>query len=62
MAIGQGELLLTPIQMANLAAIIANRGYYYTPHVIKKIENNEIDSNFTIKNTVLKKENILTHN
>ena len=49
MAIGQGELLLTPIQMANLAAIIANKGFYYTPHVIKKIENNEIDSNFTVK-------------
>ena len=49
MAIGQGELLLTPIQMANLAAIIANRGFYYIPHVIKKIEDNEIDSNFSIK-------------
>ena len=49
MAIGQGELLLTPIQMANLAAIIANKGFYYTPHVIKKIENNEIDSNFILK-------------
>ena len=35
--------------MANLAAIIANKGFYYTPHVIKKIENNEIDSNFTVK-------------
>ena len=33
MAIGQGELLLTPIQMANITAIIANRGYYYTPHI-----------------------------
>jgi len=49
MAIGQGELLMTPIQMANLAAIIANKGFYYTPHVIKKIENNEIDSNFILK-------------
>ena len=49
MAIGQGELLLTPIQMANLAAIIANKGFYYTPHVTKKIENTEIDSNFTVK-------------
>ena len=50
MAIGQGELLLTPIQMANMTAIIANRGYYYTPHIIKKIEGkNEIDSIFKIK-------------
>lgn len=36
-AIGQGELLVVPIQMANLAAIIANKGYYYTPHTIKAI-------------------------
>lgn len=37
-AIGQGELLVVPMQMANLAAIIANRGHYYIPHVIKKID------------------------
>ncbi len=37
MSIGQGELGVTPLQMANLAAIVANRGYYYTPHVIKSI-------------------------
>lgn len=36
-AIGQGELLVVPIQMANLAAIIANKGYYYIPHTIKSI-------------------------
>lgn len=36
-AIGQGEILLTPIQMANFTAAIANRGWYYTPHVIKNI-------------------------
>lgn len=35
--IGQGELLVTPLQMANFVAIIANRGYYYTPHVVKQI-------------------------
>ncbi|MCB9261470.1 MAG: penicillin-binding protein 2 [Flavobacteriales bacterium] len=33
LAIGQGELTLTPLQIANIATIIANRGYYYTPHV-----------------------------
>lgn len=37
LAIGQGEILLTPLQMANAAAIIANRGYYYTPHAIHGI-------------------------
>src|SRR5690606_3449417 len=36
-AIGQGEVLLTPIQMANFTAAIANRGYFYTPHIIKNI-------------------------
>ena len=35
MSIGQGELLLSPLQMANMAAMVANRGYYYTPHFIK---------------------------
>lgn len=34
--IGQGELLITPLQMANMAAVIANRGYYYTPHFAKE--------------------------
>ena len=50
MAIGQGELLLTPIQMANMTAILANRGYYYTPHIIKAISGEVIiDSNFAIR-------------
>jgi penicillin-binding protein 2 len=35
--IGQGEMLATPLQMANLVAILANRGYYYTPHLVKSI-------------------------
>ncbi|MCK9612568.1 MAG: penicillin-binding protein 2 [Bacteroidales bacterium] len=34
-AIGQGEILLTPLQLVNITAIIANRGYYYTPHIVK---------------------------
>ncbi len=37
MSIGQGEIGLTPLQMANVAAILANRGYYYTPHVVRSI-------------------------
>jgi len=37
LSIGQGELLITPIQMANMVAAIANRGYYYIPHIVKNI-------------------------
>lgn len=37
LSIGQGEILMNPIQMANLAALMANRGYYYRPHVVKSI-------------------------
>jgi len=48
-AIGQGEVLVTPIQLANMTAAIANRGHYYTPHIIKKVKGEEsIDKNFTI--------------
>ena len=36
-AIGQGEVLTTPIQLANMTAAIANRGYYFTPHILKKV-------------------------
>jgi len=41
-SIGQGEVLATPIQLANMTAAIANRGFYYTPHIIKKIDNKSI--------------------
>jgi penicillin-binding protein 2 len=37
LSIGQGELLTTPIQMANFTAIIANKGYYFTPHIVKSV-------------------------
>jgi len=46
-AIGQGEILVTPIQLANMTAAIANKGHYYTPHIIKSIENENTDPNFT---------------
>jgi penicillin-binding protein 2 len=49
-AIGQGEILVTPIQLANMAAAIANRGYYFTPHIIKQIEGHGIDKNYTTPN------------
>ncbi len=46
-AIGQGEVLLTPLQIANLGATIANRGYYYVPHVVKKVQGEPLDTIFT---------------
>ena len=47
LSIGQGELGCTPLQMANLAAIVANRGYYYIPHIVKEIEGRDsIDRRF----------------
>ena len=48
-SIGQGEVNLTPLQIANLGATIANRGYYITPHVVKKIRGEALDSAFTQK-------------
>ncbi|MBO6516420.1 MAG: penicillin-binding protein 2 [Bacteroidia bacterium] len=47
MSIGQGEVLLTPLQMANMAAMVANRGYYITPHFIR---GDSIPEQFTKKN------------
>ena len=48
-AIGQGEVLLTPLQIANLCATIANRGYYYTPHVVRKVQGKPLDNTFREK-------------
>lgn len=48
-AIGQGEILTTPIQLANMTAAVANRGYYYTPHIVKNIRGKEIDERFVTK-------------
>ena len=57
-AIGQGEVLTTPIQLANVTAAIANRGFFYTPHIVKKINNQAItDSSYTIpKHTTIDKK------
>ena len=47
-AIGQGEVLTTPIQLANMTAAVANRGYYYTPHILKKVGDSAIlNKNYT---------------
>lgn len=48
-SIGQGEVLATPLQIANLAATIANRGWFYTPHVVKEIADTVLDKKFTEK-------------
>ena len=46
-AIGQGEVTATPLQIANLGATIANRGYFITPHVVRQVEGEQIDSLFS---------------
>ncbi len=46
-AIGQGEIMATPLQIANLSATIANRGYYFTPHVVKQIRDVGISKEYT---------------
>lgn len=47
MSIGQGQIGLTPLQMANIAAVIANKGYFYTPHIVRSIgDNNFIPPEF----------------
>ncbi|MBU3821221.1 penicillin-binding protein 2 [Flavobacteriaceae bacterium XHP0103] len=57
-AIGQGEVIATPIQLANMVAAIANRGYFYTPHIIKHIEGQPIDEKYTTpKHTTIDKKN-----
>lgn len=48
-AIGQGEILATPLQIANLGATIANRGWFITPHIVKDIEDNALDSLYTTR-------------
>ena len=55
-SIGQGEILTTPIQMANFASAIANRGFFYKPHFVKKI-NNQTNISFEKNFTSIDKEN-----
>lgn len=49
LAIGQGEIGTTPLHLANFAAILANRGFYYTPHIIKGAEDTVINADFSEK-------------
>lgn len=46
-SIGQGEVTATPLQIANLAATVANRGHYYVPHIVRSIRGGQIDSLYT---------------
>ena len=48
-AIGQGEVLTSPIQLANMMATVANRGYYFTPHIVKNIKDQKVDKKFVTK-------------
>lgn len=50
-AIGQGEILATPLQIANLSATIANRGWYYTPHVVRRIGGTKLPTQYTTRHT-----------
>ena len=53
MAIGQGEIETTPLQMANMTAAIANRGYYYIPHIVKSIgTDKKIDQKYLTKQVI----------
>ena len=55
-SIGQGEVTLTPLQIANLGATIANRGKYITPHLVKEVENDTIAGKYLIpQNTMVSK-------
>ena len=60
-AIGQGEVNATPLQIANLGATIANRGYFITPHVVKEIQDEPLDSLYTTRRyTMAARENYET--
>lgn len=52
-AIGQGEVTATPLQIANLAATIANRGWFITPHVVRSVQDEQLDTLYTKKRHTL---------
>ena len=60
-SIGQGEVTLTPLQIANLGATIANRGHYIAPHVVKEVQGEELDSLYrTPKHTMVDRKHYET--
>lgn len=60
-SIGQGEVTLTPLQIANLGATIANRGYYITPHIVKEVQGEVLDTLYRIpKYTMVEKKHYET--
>lgn len=55
-SIGQGEVNLTPLQIANLGATIANRGYYYAPHVVRKVQYEPLDTMYMRRHRTMASE------
>ncbi|MCX8020112.1 MAG: penicillin-binding protein 2 [Chitinophagaceae bacterium] len=60
LGIGQDQMQATPLQLANAMCIIANRGYYYTPHFVKSIEDETMEDS-SLMNPFRKKHEVLTH-
>lgn len=60
LGIGQDKMLTTPLQMANAMCIVANRGYYYTPHFVEKIDG-ETEEDTVLMNKFRVKHDVLTH-
>ncbi len=60
-AIGQGEVNLTPLQIANLGATIANRGWFITPHVVKEVQDEPLDSLYTTRRYTMVSEQNYEH-
>ncbi len=60
LGIGQDKMLVTPLQIANVICIVANKGYYYTPHFVKSIDD-ETDEDTSLINRFRKKHAVLNH-
>jgi penicillin-binding protein 2 len=60
LGIGQDKMLVTPLQIANAISIVANKGYYYTPHFVKSIDD-ENEQDTSIVNKYRRKHEVLTH-
>ncbi len=60
-SIGQGEVTATPLQIANLAATVANRGFFYTPHVVRAVQDGQIDSTYLTRRYTMVDEKWYEH-